>query len=102
MGSNLPNHTAFSEEVGKINEKVLGEGSFVIVKLGIFKTLSVSCVVKKAKNTKQKLFNAIIEARVLGVLQGCKFLPYVYGVLTNTSLVMEIVTGKSDSKVLTV
>ena len=84
MGSNLPNHTAFSEEVGKINEKVLGEESFVV---------------KKAKNTKQKLFNAITEARVLGVLQGCKFLPYVYGVLTNTSLVMEIVIGKSDCKV---
>ena len=49
MGSNLPNHTAFSEEAGKINEKVLGEGSFVIVKLGIFKTLGVNCVVKKQK-----------------------------------------------------
>lgn len=49
MESNLPNHTAFSEEVGKINEKVLGEESFAIVKLGIFKTLGVNCVVKKSK-----------------------------------------------------
>ena len=50
---------------------------------------------------KQNSFNAVGEARVLAVLQGCKFFPYVYGVIDNTSLVMKIVTG-SDCEVITV
>ena len=97
----LPNHTVLSEEVVNINDQVLGEGSFGIVRLGFFKTLGVHCAVKKAKNIKQNSFNAVREARILAVLQGCKFFPYVYGVIDNTSLVMEIVTG-SDCKVITV
>ena len=98
----LPNHTVLSEEVVNINDQVLGEGSFGIVKLGFFKTLDVHCAVKTAKNIKHNLFNAVREARVLAVLQGCKFFPYVYGVINNTSLVMEILTVGSDCNVLTV
>ena len=85
-----------------INDQALGEGSFGIVRLGIFKILDLNCAVKKAKHTKQNVFNAVREARVLAVIQGCKFFPYVHGIINNTSLVMEIVTGGSDCKMLTV
>ena len=60
------------------------------------------CAVKTAKNIKHNLFNAVREVKVLAVLQGTKFFPYVYGVINNTSLVMEILTGGSDCNVLTV
>ena len=66
----LPNHTVLSEELMNINDQVLGEGRFGIVKLGFFKTLGVHRAVKKAKNIKQNSFNAVREARVLAVLQG--------------------------------
>ena len=98
----LPNHTVLSEEVVNINDQVLGEGSFGIVKLGFFKTMGVHCVVKAAKNIKHNLFNAVREARVVAVLQGCRFFPYVYGVISKTLLVMEILTGGSDCNLLTV
>ena len=62
----------------------------------------VHCAVKTAKNIKHNLFNAVREVKVLAVLQGTKFFPYVYGVINNTSLVMEILTGGSDRNVLTV
>ena len=55
----LPNHTVLLEEVVNINDQLLGEGSFGIVKLGFFKTLGVHCAVKKAKNIKQNLFNVV-------------------------------------------
>ena len=92
----LPNHTVLSGKVVNINDQVLREGSFGLVKLGFFKTLDIHCAVKNAKNIKQNLFNAEREARILAVLQGCKFSPYVYGVIDNTSLVMEIATDGSD------
>ena len=98
----LPNQTVLSEEVVNINYQVLGDGSFAIVKLGFFKTLGVHCALKKAKNFKQNLFNAVREARELVNLAGCKSFPYVYGVISNTFLVMKIVTGRIYCKVLTI
>ena len=70
--------------------------------MGFFKTLGVHCVVKTAKKIKLNSFNAVREARVLAVLQGCKYFPCVYGVISNTLLVMEIPTGGSDCNLLTV
>ena len=69
----LPNHTVLSEEAVNINDQMLREGIFGIVKLGFFKTLDVHCAVKTAKKIKHNLFNAVREARVLAFLEGCKF-----------------------------
>ena len=41
----------FHEEVMNINDQVLGEGSFGIVKFGFLKTLGVHCAVKKQKTS---------------------------------------------------
>ena len=81
---------------------MLGERSFGIGKLDFFKTLGVHCAVKKQKHLEQNLFNAVRETRVLAVLKGCKFFPYVYGVINNTSLVVETLTDVNNYNVLTV
>ena len=98
----LPNHTVLSEEVVNINDQVLGEGSFGIVKLGFFKTLDVHCAVKTAKKIKHNLFNAVREARVLAFLEGFKSSICIWGLCVYTSLVMKILAGGSDCNVLTV
>lgn len=96
LTTSLPSCAQLSEDVLVVTDVVLGGGTFGIVKLGHLKTLHVNCAVKIGKFTQ---FDAVRECRILQKLQGCRYFPFVFGVMKNM-LIMEYVG--SDDNVRTV
>ena len=91
-------HTELLADVVTILSQKIGEGTFGVVSIGHIKTLHSFCTVKEGKHFTH--FNAIFEGRVLQILAGCKYFPYVFSIF-DEKLVMELSTCE-DNKVVTV
>ena len=88
----MPMTHELSESVVDNKNISLGEGTFGIVTVGHFHTLNVPCAIKSGKDIRH--FNPYFEARVLQNLSGSRFFPYVFGVMSSKSLVMELIAEK--------
>ena len=59
----------------------------------------MNCAVKVAQSHNQSFYNAVVEARLLAISQCCKYLPYVFGIISTTNLFMEMIFDNNDEAV---
>ena len=84
-----------SADLLEISEEIIGQGTFGCVKLGKMKQLAIKCAVKSSRPKYEKYFDAQIEASYLHLLQGSKFVPYLFGTYQKM-LVMEYLNFNND------